>query len=100
MIRVIVSGVVMKVRDSSFVDTRTKEQISMLYIDVFDATAGLQNLSCKLSAAAFRPEVKQEIMADVIGLRPTKFGSGINVSIGNLRLANGAGVKPAPPVGK
>lgn len=95
----IVSGTVMKVRDSSFVDQKTKAQISMLYLDVFDSTAGLLNLSCRLDAVSVRPEVKQEITAEVSGLRRTNFGAGVNVSVVNLHV-NGAGGPPLPPRAK
>lgn len=103
MIRVIVNGTVMKVRDSVYADKRTKEQISMLYVDVYDVTLGLAQLSCRLSEVAFRPEAKQEITADVVGARPSTFGGGVNFSIRNLQVAglNGNGnVPPLPPAVK
>lgn len=97
----IATGTVMKVRDSSYVNQRTKEQVSMLYIDLFDVTVGLAQLSCRLGDVAFRPEVKQEISVEIVGARKAAFGDGVNFSIRNLQLVNGGGSgKPPLPSGK
>ncbi len=95
----IVSGVVVNVRDGNYVNQRTKEQISMLYIDLADETvSGVVQTSLQLKDAAFRPEKMQKISADVVAFRPTNFGGGgVNFSVKNLRLAEGNGVTPPPP---
>lgn len=102
----IVSGVVVNVRDGNYVNQRTKEQISMLYIDLADDTvSGVVQTSLQLKDAAFRPEKLQKISADVSGYRPVSFGGGgVNFTIKNLRVvgngANGDGagvIPPAPP---
>ena len=98
----VTTGQVMSVREGSFNDKQTGKPVPMLYVDLYDETVReILNLSVKLEGGQVIPQVNDKISADVTGIRPSNFGKGgFNITVKNIRSANGTGATPPPPVKK
>jgi hypothetical protein len=81
-----IQGTVLGVKDGSYKSKKDNSLIPQLNIDVYDATSGLQ--PCTLAGAgAVPPQLKTDIVADVVSIRKINFGVGYVLALANVRPA-------------
>lgn len=91
-----IQGLVVGVKDGSY-NSKTGKHVAVWSIDVYDNTAGV--VACQMAGGAdvVPPAVRTEIVADVIALRKLNFGTGVQVTITNVRPVNGSSSSSLPP---
>ncbi|MBM3128194.1 MAG: hypothetical protein FJ009_06085 [Chloroflexi bacterium] len=91
----LVQGLVVGVKDASYDSKREPgKKVAQWQIDLYDDTAGVQSCQMAGGANVLPPAVRTDIIADVTAIRKLTFGTGIQLTIANVRPAN------APPAGK
>lgn len=94
-----VTGQVLKVRSSEYVNKKNGQVVSMTYFDVYDDSCGVVQCSTR-STPSLQVIERTMITAEVQSARPATFGGGVNFGVRNVRILDGAvpPVLPVPPV--